>query len=194
MDNAEHRLIVRAKQGDVEAFEELVAAYEGRVYRLARKLTDDPADTMEVVQDVFLTVYTKLPTLKGEGAFATWVSRIAVNTAYMKLRARRRHEAMSLDTSLPAFTDDDHLPQDVADWSQIPEEMVLREETTQYLQQAITRLPPDYRVVFVLRDMEGLSYREIGSMLELSIAAVKSRLHRARLFLRHQLATYFASR
>jgi RNA polymerase sigma-70 factor (ECF subfamily) len=171
-----------------------VAAYEGRVYRLTLTLTNDPADTMDVVQDVFLTVYTKLPTLRGEGAFATWIYRIAVNTAYMKLRARRHHEEISLETSLPAFTDDDRLPQDVADWSQIPEEMVLREETTQHLQQAIAQLPPDSRVVFVLRDLEGLSYREIGRLLELSLAAVKSRLHRARLFLHHHLATYFASR
>jgi RNA polymerase sigma-70 factor, ECF subfamily len=169
-----------------------VAAYEGWVYHLTIILTDDPADALEVVQDVFLTVYTKLPALKDEGAFATWVYRIAVNAAYMKLRTRRHREEISLEVGLPALTDD-RLSQDVADWSQIPEEMVLRDETSQHLQQAIARLPPDDRVVIVLRDMEERSHREIGSMLELSIPAVKSRLHRAHLLLRHQLATYFAS-
>lgn len=192
MEDEEHRLIIQAKEGNVEAFEQLVAAYEGWVYRLALIRTDDPADALEVVQDVFLTVYTKLPALKDEGAFATWVYRIAVNAAYMKLRTRRHREEISLEVGLPALTDG-RLSQDVADWSQIPEEMVLRDETSQHLQQAIARLPPDDRVVIVLRDMEERSHREIGSMLELSIPAVKSRLHRAHLLLRHQLATYFAS-
>ena len=192
MEDEEHRLIIKAKEGNVEAFEQLMAAYEGWVYRLALIRTDDPADALEVVQDVFLTVYTKLPTLKDEGVFATWVYRIAVNAAYMKLRTRRHREEMSLEVGLPALTDD-RLSQDVADWSQIPEEMVLRDETSQHLQQAIARLPPDDRVVIVLRDMEERSHREIGSMLELSMPAVKSRLHRAHLLLRHQLATYFAS-
>lgn len=194
MEDGEHRLIVQAKEGDVEAFAQLVAAYEGWVYRLVLILTDDPADTLEVVQDVFLTVYAKLPALKDEGAFATWVYRIAVNTAYMKLRTRRHREEISLEVILSTSTDDDRLSQDVADWSQIPEEMVLRDETIQHLQRAIARLPPDYRVVIVLRDMEERSHREIGSMLELSIPAVKSRLHRAHLLLRQQLATYFAPR
>ena len=192
MEDEEHRLIIQAKEGNVGAFEQLVAAYEGWVYRLVLIRTDDPADALEVVQDVFLTVYTKLPALKDEGAFATWVYRIAVNAAYMKLRTRRHHEEISLEVGLPALTND-RLSQDVADWSQIPEEMVLRDETSQHLQQAIARLPPDDRVVIVLRDMEERSHREIGSMLELSIPAVKSRLHRAHLLLRHQLATYFAS-
>jgi RNA polymerase sigma-70 factor (ECF subfamily) len=194
MANGEHGLIMQAKEGDMEAFEQLVAAYEGWVYRLVLTLTDDPADTLEVVQDVFLTVYTKLPALKDGGAFATWVYRIAVNTAYMKLRTRRHREDISLEVSLPAFTDGECLSHNVADWSQIPEEMVLRDETIQHLQQAIARLPPDYRVVIVLRDMEERSHREIGSILELSISAVKSRLHRAHLLLRQQLAMYFASR
>ena len=192
MEDEEHRLIIQAKEGNVEAFEQLVAAYEGWVYRLVLIRTDDPADALEVVQDVFLTVYTKLPALKDEGAFATWVYRIAVNAAYMKLRTRRHREEISLEVGLPALTND-RLSQDVADWSQIPEEMVLRDETSQHLQQAIARLPPDDRVVIVLRDMEERSHREIGSMLELSISAVKARLHRVRLLLRHQLATYFAS-
>jgi RNA polymerase sigma-70 factor (ECF subfamily) len=191
MNTEEQALITRAQQGEVEAFEHLVTAYEARVYRLALKLTNEPADSMEIVQDVFLTVYTKLSSFKGEGAFASWLYRIAVNAAYMKLRARKRREEVSLDAGLPAFTAEGRLRPDVADWSQIPEETVLRGEATRQLQQAIAQLPPDYRVVFVLGDTEGLSHREIGDMLALSVPAVKSRLHRARLFLRHHLATYF---
>ncbi len=194
MDEAEQTLITRARLGDVEAFEQLVTAYEGRVYRLVLKLTNDPADTMEIMQDVFLTVYTKLSTLKKGAAFATWLNRIATNAAYMKLRARKRREEISLEDSMPTFTDDDRLSPDVADWSQIPEENMLRDEAQQHLQEAIARMSPDYRIVFVLKDMEGCSHREIGCMLALSIPAVKSRLHRARLFLRQQLTTYFTTR
>ncbi len=194
MDEAEQTVITRARLGDAEAFEELVTAYEGRVYRLVLKLTNDPADTMEIMQDVFLTVYTKLSTLKKDVTFATWLNRIASNAAYMKLRARKRREEISLEDSMPTFTDDDRLNPDVADWSQIPEENMLRDEAQQHLQEAIARMPPDYRMVFVLKDMEGFSHHDIGCMLELSIPAVKSRLHRARLFLRQQLTMYFTTR
>ena len=193
MDQEEQVLISRTTHGEMAAFEQLVTRYEQQVYGLVLKLTNDPADAIEIVQDVFLTVYTKLFTFKGEAAFATWLSRIAVNAAYMKLRARKRHVEVSLESSLPTFTDDDRLHPDVADWSQIPEAIVIRGEAAQHLQNAIAQLPPDYRLVFVLREMEGLSHKEIGEVMELGIPAVKSRLHRARLFLRQQLATYFAS-
>jgi RNA polymerase sigma-70 factor (ECF subfamily) len=194
MDQEEQALISRATHGEMAAFEQLVTRYEQQIYRLVLKLTSDPADAIEIVQDVFLTVYTKLFTFKGEAAFATWLYRIAVNAAYMKLRARKRHVEVSLEGSLPTLMDDDRLRPDVVDWSQIPEEVVLRDEATQHLQNAIAQLPPDYRLAFVLREMEGLSHQEIGDVLDLGVPAVKSRLHRARLFLRQQLATYFTSR
>lgn len=193
MDDAELALITQAKDGEIEAFEHLVTMYEARVYRLVLRLVDEPADALEVVQEVFLKLYTELHTFKGKGAFAAWLYRIAVNTAYMKLRVRKRRMEVSLDACLPAFSDDDRLVEEVADWSQLPEESVLRGEAEQQLQNAIGRLPPDYRVVFVLKEMEGHSLREISALLDLGIPAVKSRLHRARLFLRQQLATYFAT-
>lgn len=193
MEAAESILITRAKHGNVDAFEQLMTAHEDRVYRLALKLTGDPADAMEITQDVFLSVYRKLPTLHVEVAFASWVYRIAVNAAYTKLRHRQRRQDIDLNASLPTFTADDRHRQDIADWTQLPEATMLEHEATQYIQAAITRLPPDYRVVFVLRELEGLSLREIGTTLELKIPAVKSRLHRARLFLRAQLSAYFTS-
>ncbi len=194
MDKEEQALLTRAKQGDAAAFERLVTTYEERIYRLALRITDDPSDAIDVVQDVFLTVYRKLPTFKEEAAFATWLYRIAVNAAYMKLRSRKRCMEVALEACMPAFTGNGRLRQDVAGWSQSPEATVLCCEARERLRQAIAQLPPDYRVVFVLKDMEGLSHREIGSLLNLTVPAVKSRLHRARLFLRHQLVTYFASR
>jgi RNA polymerase sigma-70 factor (ECF subfamily) len=193
MDDVEQALITRATQGDMDAFEQLVRAHEDRVYRLALKLTDDLADAMEITQDVFLTVYRKLPTLKVKAAFASWLYRIAVNVAYAKLRVRKRRMEVSLEAYLPAFTDDGQYSQDIVDWTQLPEAAMLEQEAIQHLQAAIARLPPDYRIVFVLKEMEGLSHSEIGAILELTIPAVKSRLHRARLVLRGQLATYYAN-
>jgi len=193
MEAAESILIAKAKQGDVDAFEQLMTAHEDRVYRLALKLTDDPADAMEITQDVFLTVYTKLPTLKVEAAFASWVYRTAVNAAYMKLRRRQRRQEIDLDAALPTFTDDDRHRQEIADWTQLPEAAMLEQEASRHLQAAIARLPSDYRAVFVLKEQEGWSLREIGMTLELTIPAVKSRLHRARLFLRARLSAYFTS-
>ncbi|GIX47539.1 MAG: DNA-directed RNA polymerase sigma-70 factor [Candidatus Tectimicrobiota bacterium] len=192
MDQQEQVLLARAKQGDVEAFERLVIAYEDQIYRLALRLTDDPAEAIEVVQDVLLTLYKKLSTFHEAAAFSTWLYRITVNAAYMKLRSRKRRMEVALEDYLPAFTEDGRLQEDAAGWAQNPETTLLCEEARARLRQAIAQLPPDYRVVFVLKDLEGLSHHEIGSLLDLSVPAVKSRLHRARLFLRHQLATYFA--
>jgi len=182
-------LVERLKAGDGAAFEVLVERYQAKVYRLAKALTRNPEDAKEVVQDVFLSVYRKIKGFDRRAAFSTWLYRIATNAALMKLR-RRKPEAKSLEELLPKFTENGHHGRPVTDWTQSPEELLLRQEIREIVREAIERLPADYRAVLVLRDIEGLSNQEAAEVLRLSVLAVKGRLHRARLVLREKLARY----
>src|SRR5260370_25316630 len=184
-------LVASAKAGDVSAFEELVRRYDRNVFRIAQHITQNREDAEDVVQDDFLKAYTNLGQFQGQSKFYTWLVRIAVNEALMKLR-RRRPGVVSLDEEVK--TEDDSLPREVADWSPNPEQQYNQAELKEILSKTVQGLPPSFRTVFVLRDVEGLSTEETAEALELSIPAVKSRLLRARLQLRERLNRFFQKR
>ena len=188
-DEHERLLIEHMKAGDHEAFEALFHQYFGTVYRRALRLLENQAEAEEVVQEVFLTMYEKVQTFRGDAAFSTWLYRITMNATLTKLRRRKRSEEVSLDEFLPRFREDGHhLVRPVVDWSNALEERTVSAEVHQLLQHAIDQLPPVDKAVVMLSDLEGLPDREIGAALGLSLSAVKSRLHRGRLFLRGKLA------
>src|ERR1700736_580572 len=188
----EMALVGRAKAGDVGAFEELVRRYDRNVFRIAQHITQNREDAEDVVQDAFLKAYGNLSQFQGQSKFYTWLVRIAVNEALMKLRRRRPERMVSLDEDVK--TEEDSLPREVADWSPNPEQQYSQAELREILSKTIQGLPPGFRTVFVLRDVEGLSTEETAAALELSVPAVKSRLLRARLQLRERLGRYFQKR
>ncbi len=188
-DEEERLLVQRVKAGDQQAFEALYRRYVSMVYRQAIKLVGNEAEAEEVVQEVFLTLYEKAKTFRGDSALSTWLYRLTVNTTLMKLRRRKRTKEVAFDDYLPQYQDDGHhLVRPVVDWSPDPEGRLLRAEVHRTLQQALDQLPPVEKAVVVMSDLDGVANREIGKALGLSVPAVKSRLHRARLFLRGQLA------
>lgn len=178
-------LVAQAKGGNAAAFEELVNAYERKVFRLAKHITQNPEDAEEVLQETFLKAYTHLGQFQGDSKFYTWLVRIAVNEALMRLRKRGSGRTVSLDEVIE--TDDSLMPREVEDWGDNPEQRFAKEELQQILAAAIDSLEPGFRAVFLLRDVEQFSIEESANMLNLSIPAVKSRLLRARLKLRQRL-------
>jgi RNA polymerase sigma-70 factor (ECF subfamily) len=188
----ERALVQAAKTGDDGAFSELVRRYDRNVFRIAQHITQNREDAEDVVQDAFLKAYTNLEQFQGQSKFYTWLVRIAVNEALMKLRRRRPERFVSLDEDIK--TEEDSVPREVADWSPNPEQMYNQAELKEILGKTIQGLPAGFRTVFVLRDVEGLSTEETAEALDLSIPAVKSRLLRARLQLRERLSRYFSKR
>src|SRR6476660_7325713 len=185
-------LVQAAKKGDDSAFEELVRRYDRNVFRIAQHITQNREDAEDVVQEAFLKAYENLHQFQEQSKFYTWLVRIAVNEALMKLRRRRPERMVSLDEDVK--TEEDSLPREIADWSPNPEQMYNQAELKEILSKTIQGLPPSFRTVFVLRDVEGLSTEETADALDLSIPAVKSRLLRARLQLRERLSRYFQRR
>lgn len=185
----EAALVARAKAGDAAAFSELVQRYDRRVFRMAKQITQNDDDAEDVLQETFLKAYTHLDDFQGNSKFYTWLVRIAVNEALMKLRKRRSDRTVPLDE--PIDTGEDEVAREIAVWDQNPEETYSREELARILDEAIQSLKPAYRTVFVLRDIEELSIEETAEALGLSISAVKSRLLRARLQLRDKLTRQF---
>ena len=191
-DTSEMALVQAAKKGNLEAFSELVKRYDRNIFRIAQHITHNEEDAQDVVQDAFLKAYQNLEQFQGNSKFYTWLVRIAVNEALMKLRRRRSDKTVSIDEDVE--TEDGSMPREVADWSPNPEQLYGQSELSDILKKTIQGLPPGFRTVFVLRDVEGLSTEETAEMLSLSIPAVKSRLLRARLQLRERLARYFKSK
>jgi RNA polymerase sigma-70 factor, ECF subfamily len=185
-------LVQAAKRGDDSAFEELVRRYDRNVFRIAQHITQNREDAEDVVQEAFLKAYGNLAQFQEQSKFYTWLVRIAVNEALMKLRRRRPERTVSLDEDIK--TEDDSLPREIADWSPNPEQLYNQSELGEILTKTIQGLPPGFRTVFVLRDVEGLSTEETAAALDLSVPAVKSRLLRARLQLRERLGKFFQRR
>ena len=187
-------LVQAAKRGDDSAFEELVRRYDRNVFRIAQHITQNREDAEDVVQEAFLKAYVEpcSAVSREQSKFYTWLVRIAVNEALMKLRRRKPERTVSLDEDIK--TEDDSLPREIADWSPNPEQQYTQAELREILSKTIQGLPPGFRTVFVLRDVEGLSTEETAAALELSVPAVKSRLLRARLQLRERLGRYFQRR
>ncbi len=188
----ELKLVRAAKAGDISAFEQLVHRYDRNVFRIAQHITQNREDAEDVVQDAFLKAYENLKNFQEQSKFYTWLVRIAVNEALMRLRRRRPERMVSLDEEVK--TDEDSMPREVADWSPNPEQLYTQSELRDILTKTIQGLPSSFRTVFVLRDVEWLSTEETAEALDLSIPAVKSRLLRARLQLRERLNKYFKKR
>ena len=182
-------LISRVNGGDYGAFERLVRKYEARVYHHCLKFLNSQEDAEDVLQETFLQAYRSLSGFRGEAAFSTWLMKIATNNCLMRIRKRKKVDIVSIDK--PIDYDGSHLPREIVDWSKNPSLMSANDEIREVLDYTISLLPEDKRVVLILKDLEGFSNIEIGEMLGMSVAAVKSRLHRARLFMRDALSAYF---
>jgi RNA polymerase sigma-70 factor (ECF subfamily) len=182
-------LVSQAREGDMPAFNELVRRYEGKIFRLAQHVTQNREDAEDVLQETFMKAYEHLDQFKGDSKFYTWIVRIAVNQALMKLRRRKTDKSVSLDEQID--TGEDTIVREIAAWDEDPEQRFSREELGGILDVAVQSLEPPYRSVFVLRDIDELSTEETAEALGLSVPAVKSRLLRARLQLREKLTRYF---
>jgi len=188
---AEADLVRGLRKGDEAAFADLLKHFEARVYSLARGLTRNEADAQDALQDTFLSVFRNIGRFKGDSSLSTWIYRIAVNSALMTVRRHRKDErTVSIDDYMPAFDDDGHRVAAVPDWHPAVDELLLNKELGGLLRRWIAELDPPYRTVFVLRDQEGLGNEAVAEVLGLSVAAVKSRLHRARLYLRERAKGY----
>ena len=185
----ETALVALARQGDPEAFTELTEQYHRNIFRLAQNITQNREDAEDVLQETFLKAYQHLPEFEGHSKFYTWIVRIAVNEALMKLRKRKWDKTVWLDE--PVTVGEDAVAREIAIWEDNPEQRYSQEELRDILDKAVNGLAPAYRTVFALRDMEGLSTEETAEALDLSIPAVKSRLLRARLQLRDKLTAFF---
>ena len=188
-------LVGRARSKDVAAFEELLGRYEDKLYRLAMRFVRNENDAQEILQEVFLSAWRNLPGFEGRAQFGSWMYRVTVNAALMFLRARNRHPEVMLDDIEPGTLHkvaEQSLHGSSEDWSQRPDEQFQSEELRRHIQTAVDALPDGLRTVFLVRDVEGLSTEETAELLGLSLPAVKTRLHRARLALREAIGQYFA--
>jgi RNA polymerase sigma-70 factor, ECF subfamily len=186
--NEEQDLIVQARNGSPAAIELLVSRYESRIFRAARNITGNHEDAEEVIQNAFVKAFRNLANFRGDSRFYTWLVRIAMNEALMKVRGRRFRE-------MPLGGAKDSkgclIPSEIEDWGANPEQRYSQEELHRILERAISELDTRYRIVFQLRDVEGLATNETARVLGLSVATVKTRLNRARLQLRNSLDGYF---
>jgi len=178
--------------GDRAEFARLVDAYSSPIYRLGLRMLGNPQDAEDVLQNTFLNVLTHVSEFEGRSSLATWLYRIAANEALMLLRKKKPE--VNLDDFEAADEADDLLPTQFVDWSAVPEDQLLSGEGKAALDGAIETLPEPLRLVFLLRDVEGLSIRETAEALNLTETNVKTRLLRARMFLREQLSVYYGER
>jgi RNA polymerase sigma-70 factor (ECF subfamily) len=188
----EAALLARLRARDESAFEELVRRYLPRLLILARRIVGNEEDARDVVQDAFFSAFRHLDGFAGDARLSTWLHRIVVNTALMKLRSRRRKPEESIEPLLPAFLADGHHAEKFTAWTVPADVLLARKETRNAIRRLIDELPESFRTVLLLRDIEGLSTEETARLLETTPNAVKIRLHRARQALRTLLAPTFA--
>jgi RNA polymerase sigma-70 factor, ECF subfamily len=193
-DKTDNELIEKfVKYKDEKSFEILVNRYVDRIYGLAFRITRDHHQSEEVLQEVQLTLIKKIDTFRGESKFSSWLYRVTANASFMIIRAERKYEnELSLENYAP-YDDKGTLMGKIhyKDWSSRPDIIIYVKEALEILEKAINELPDVYRIVFHLRDIEGFSNEEVSEILDLSIPAVKSRIHRARLYLRDKVSDYF---
>jgi RNA polymerase sigma-70 factor (ECF subfamily) len=182
--------IVALQEGDRTEFARLVEAYSGQIFRLALKMLQNQQDAEDILQETFIKAYKALPKFESRSSLSTWLYRIATNEALMFLR-RKRPDQISVEQP---SDDEDRTPLEIVDWCCLPESELMSTEARANLETSVGTLPQSLRVVFLLRDIEGLSTREAAEVLELSESAVKTRLSRARLRLRETLSAYYSER
>ncbi len=198
-DHDERQLIRKAQAGDERAFARLVRQYETVVYNFAYKVCHDKEKAEEAWQDTFVNVFRKLKQFDEKSKFTTWLYSIVVNNCLMKHRRTKLDQAtVHIDVPEgfhddPLTDDEGHPVQTIASWISTPIDSLMNKELRSLLDAAIKKLPVDYRLVFILRDVEGQSAEAVSRMLKLSVPAVKSRLRRARVFLREQLNEYMTT-
>ena len=180
------------RSGDRAEFALLVEAYYEMIYRLAIKMVNNPQDAEDILQEAFIKAYRHLKNFDGRSSLSTWLYRIATNEALMFL-PRQKPDTVSVDESLDTGEGEVE-PLQIIDWSSLPEEELMSAEAQVYLDKAVDKLSPSLRVVFVLRDIQGLATRETAEVLDISETAVKTRLSRARLQLREELTSYYGER
>lgn len=183
-------LLARLRAGEDAAYEELVRAYSPRLFGVARRIVGNDEEARDVIQDAFLNAFRSLANFHGDARLSTWLHRIVVNTALMKLRTRKRKPEESIEPLLPAFLADGHYAERYSSWGEQADEVLSRAETQELVRQHIDELPDNFRTVLVLRDIEGLDTEETARVLETTPNAVKIRLHRARQALRTLLAPH----
>ncbi len=183
----ESEIIAKAKEGDRGALSALVKLYENTVYNFSFKICRDKEKAENTMQETFISMIKSLPNFDGNSKLSTWLYRIVLNHCLMEARKNKRYEYVDVETEDSLF-DDKYL----ADWSTLPVTSMENSELREHLDQAINKLSPEYRIVFMLRDVEQYSSEETANMTGLTVAAVKSRLHRARAFLRNELTKVFS--
>jgi RNA polymerase sigma-70 factor (ECF subfamily) len=179
------------QNGDRDEFARLVETYSGQIYRLALKMLQNQQDAEDILQESFIKAYRALPRFEGRSSLSTWLYRIATNEALMFLRKKKPQQ---ISVEQPSEDDEDRTPLEIVDWCCLPEGELMSEEAQDYLEKSRSALPESLRVVFLLRDIEGLSTSETSEVLNISESAVKTRLSRARLRLRETLSRYSGER
>jgi RNA polymerase sigma-70 factor, ECF subfamily len=187
-----HALVCALRAGDESAFETMVRVYGGRLLAVARRLTRNDQDAQDVVQSAYLSAFRALHEFEGTCQLSTWLHRIVVNAALMKLRSSRRKPEESIDALLPAFQEDGHHVEQFSEWTIPADQLLTQKETRATVRAGIDQLPENYRAILVLRDIEELSTQEVAAMLGMTPTAVKVRLHRARQALSTLLRKTFA--
>jgi len=182
-----------SRNGDKNAFGELVKRHEGKVYTLGFRFMKNREDAADVMQDTFLQAYRKLGSFEGKSAFSTWLYRIAVNICLMRKR-KKKLEYVSFDSAIESESGGDDIKREPVDWSDEPLELADKKQVREKIEKALSKMPGEYREVVVLRDMDGFSNNAVADMLKISLPAVKSRLHKGRMYLRKELSDYFRSR
>jgi RNA polymerase sigma-70 factor, ECF subfamily len=188
-ETADAELVRRAQAGELDAFEALISRHEQRVYSLALRMLRQEQDAEDVAQQTFLSALEHLNGFRAEASFETWLSRIATNAALKIIRKRKGLNSVSLETSTESSDSSESIPHPeiIADWRESPEQLAQRNEVRQLLDQALAELDEKHRLVFLLRDVQGLSIKETAEVLGLTQANTKVRLLRARLQLRELL-------
>ncbi len=184
----EPKLLEALRAGDGEAYERLVRSYGGRMLAVTRRLLRDEEEARDAVQDAFLSAFRSIDRFEGQSRLSTWLHRIAVNAALMKLRSKKRKPETSIEDLLPGFIEDGHMAEPPeAPWREGADALLARGETREWVRRRIDDLPESHRTVLLLRDIEELDTAEVAKLLDLSPGAVKTRLHRARQALRSLL-------
>lgn len=183
-------MVGRLMEADPSAIQDVMSRYQTKIYNTALGIVKNPNDAQEIVQDVLFTIYRKIASFKGNSSFYTWIYRITVNFAFMKMRSRRKEKHVSIEEVRYSEGEEASMSVILPDKRKLAEDRIMDREFMMRLMESIHELPDKYRRIFELRDLQQLSNEEVGQILNLSIAAVKSRIHRARAFMREKMRDF----